>query len=67
MAIDISDSLETKHLYRFSGQLRGAGMSIANNIAEGSGSFSKKEFVQFLNIAKKSSFKNANILILIAK
>jgi len=42
-------------------------MSISNNIAEGSGSSSKKEFVQFLNIAKRSGFENANILILLAK
>lgn len=40
---------------------------ISNNIAEGSGSSSKKEFIQFLNIAKRSSFENANILILISK
>ena len=39
-------------------------MSISNNIAEGSGSNSKKEFRQFLNIARRSTFENANILIL---
>jgi four helix bundle protein len=32
---------------------------------EGSGSSSKKEFNQFLNIAKRSTFENANILILL--
>jgi len=56
-----------KHLYRFAEQLRGSGMSMSNNIAEGSGSSSKKEFIQFLNIAKRSAFENANILILISK
>jgi len=30
-----------------------------------SGSLSKKEFIQFLNIARKSTFENANILILL--
>jgi len=40
---------------------------MSNNIAEGSGSSSKKEFIQFLNIAKRSAFENANILILISK
>ena len=64
---DIADELEQKRLYRFAEQLRGAGMSISNNIAEGSGSSSKKEFVQFLNIARRSTFENANILILLAK
>jgi four helix bundle protein len=33
--------------------------------AEGSGSSSKKEFIQFLNIVRRSTFENANILILL--
>lgn len=32
---DIADELERKKLYRFAGQLRGAGMSMSNNIAKG--------------------------------
>jgi hypothetical protein len=35
---DIADGLENKKLFRFAEQLRGAGMSMSNNIAEGSGS-----------------------------
>jgi len=35
--------------------------------AEGSGSFSKKDFKQFLNIARNSTFENANILILLKR
>lgn len=62
---DIADDLEKRKLYRFAEQLRGAGMSISNNIAEGSGSSSKKEFIQFLNVARRSTFENANILILL--
>ena len=62
---DIADKLENKRLYRFAEQLRGAGMSMCNNISEGSGSTSKKEFIQFLNIARRSTFENANILILL--
>ena len=62
---DIADKLENKRLYRFAEQLRGAAMSMSNNIAEGSGSSSKKEFIQFLNIARRSTFENANILILL--
>jgi len=62
---DIADELEQKRLYRFADQLRGAGMSMSNNIAEGSGSSSKKEFIHFLNIARRSTFENANILILL--
>ena len=64
---DIADNLEERRLYRFAEQLRGAGMSMPNNIAEGSGSDSKKEFKRFLNIARRSTFENANILILISK
>jgi len=64
---DIADELEEKRLYRFADQLRGAGMSISNNIAEGSGSTSKKEFIRFLNIARRSTFENANILFLLRR
>jgi four helix bundle protein len=64
---DIAENLEKKRLYRFAEQLRGAAMSAPNNIAEGSGSSSKKEFIQFLNIARRSTYENANILILLEK
>ena len=47
--------------------IMGSGMSMSNNIAEGSGSSSKKEFRQFLNIARRSTFENANILILLQR
>jgi four helix bundle protein len=64
---DIADGLDQKRLYRFAEQLRGAGMSVSNNIAEGSGSSSKKEFKQFLNMARRSTYENANILFLLGK
>jgi four helix bundle protein len=64
---DIADELEKKKLYRFAEQLRGSGMSMSNNIAEGSGSSSRKEFIQFLNIARRSTFENANILIILKR
>ncbi|HEX9252502.1 MAG TPA: four helix bundle protein [Ignavibacteriaceae bacterium] len=62
---DIADTLEKNRLFRFSEQLRGAAMSMSNNIAEGSGSEWKKEFKNFLNIARRSAFENANILIIL--
>ncbi len=65
--LNIADDLEEKRLYKFAEQLRSAGMSMSNNIAEGSGSSSKKEFRQFLNIARRSTFENANILMLLKK
>jgi four helix bundle protein len=64
---DLADRLEQKRLYRFAEQLRAAGMSMSNNIAEGSGSSSKKEFNQYLNMARRSTFENANILILLRR
>ena len=64
---DIADHLDKKRLYRFAEQLRGAGMSMSNNIAEGSGSNSTKDFSHFLNIARRSTFENANILILLQR
>ena len=42
-------------------------MSISNNISEGSGSSSTKDFANFLNIAKRSTFENANIVILLRR
>lgn len=62
---DIADELEQIKLFRFADQLRGSGMSVSNNISEGSGSFSNAEFKQFLNIARRSAFENANILIIL--
>jgi four helix bundle protein len=64
---DIADNLEKKRFYRFEEQLRGAAMSAPNNIAESSGSSSKKEFIQFLNMARRSTYENANIIILLEK
>jgi four helix bundle protein len=61
---DIADVLENKKLYRFAEQLRGASLSITNNIAEGSGSESKNEFRLFLNYSRRSVFECANILIM---
>lgn len=61
---DIADELERKRLYRFADQLRGAGMSMSNNIAEGSDSRSNNVFIQYLEYARNSAFENANIAIL---
>jgi four helix bundle protein len=62
--LEIANEIEDKKLYRFAEQLRAAAMSITNNIAEGSGSFSDKEFAQFLNISRRSVFECVNILII---
>ena len=65
--LDIADDMEKRRLYRFAEQTRGASLSMSNNIAEGSGSSSNKEFANFLNIAKRSAFENANMVIVFEK
>ena len=67
MLFDIAIELDAKKLYRFAEQIRGAGISMPNNIAEGSGSTSKKEFIRFLNMARRSTFENANMVIIFAR
>lgn len=62
---DIAEILESKNKFRFAEQLNGAALSISNNIAEGSGSNSNKEFSRFLDYSHRSCFENANILILL--
>lgn len=64
--INIANILEERKLYRFAEQIRGAALSISNNIAEGSGSLSNKDFANFLNIARRSVFEDANMVIVFA-
>ncbi len=64
---DIADKMGNEKFYRFAEQLRGAALSISNNIAEGSGSFSDKDFANYLVIARKSVFECANMLIIFEK
>lgn len=62
---DIADALERKKLFRFADQARGVGLSITNNIAEGCGSTSSREFTRYLTIARSSVFEGANIAIVL--
>jgi four helix bundle protein len=62
---DIADELEQLKLYRYSEQMRGAVMSITNNIAEGSGSTSNADFANFLKFSRRSAFEVVNILIIL--
>src|SRR5437899_12000978 len=67
LAVDfhrIADGLDKRRLYRYAEQLRAVGLSLPNNIAEGSGSIHKQEFIQFLNIARRSLFVDASMLLL---
>jgi len=58
----LADKLDEQKKWKFAEQLRGAALSISNNIAEGSGSASDRDFANFLNIAKRSAFENANMM-----
>ena len=58
---DLADAFVDAKSYRVAEQLRAASLSISNNIAEGSGSFSSKDFANFLNISRRSVFEVANI------
>lgn len=58
---DLADAMSDAKSFRVAEQLRAASLSISNNIAEGSGSFSSKDFANFLNIARRSVFETANI------
>jgi four helix bundle protein len=64
---DIADELEDRRLFRFADQVRGAALSVSNNIAEGAGSTSDREFAQFLKIARRSVFENANMIVVFAQ
>ena len=58
---DLADLMGEAKSFRVAEQLRAASLSISNNIAEGSGSFSSKGIANFLNIARRSVFERANI------
>lgn len=66
--INISVEIQTdrKH-FRLIEQLEAASTSIAMNIAEGKGRYSKKEFIQFLYIARGSLFETITLLIIFHK
>ena len=59
----VAENLDKRKLFRYAEQLRAAGLSLSNNIAEGSGSIHPGEFKQFVNIARRSLFEDASMLL----
>ncbi|WP_410291388.1 four helix bundle protein [Desulfosarcina sp.] len=61
--IDTVDAVSTdrKH-YRLLAQIEAGSTSVAMNIAEGQGRFSKKEFAQYLYISRGSLYETITLL-----
>ncbi len=64
---EFAERVSLQKYFKFAEQLRSAGLSISNNIAEGSGSSSNKEFASFLNISRRSVFECANMMFVFEK
>lgn len=70
LAIDLhrlAEPMDRGGFHRYAEQLRSAGLSLPNNIAEGSGSVHDGEFRQYLNIARRSLFEDASMLLVFEK
>ena len=62
---DLSELLIESKMFSFAEQLRSAALSITNNIAEGSGSISSRDFCVFLNYSHRSAFECANMIFML--
>ncbi len=66
--INIAEQIETgRNHYRLIEQLESASTSISLNITEGKGRYSKKEFMQFLYIARGSLYEVVTLMIIFCK
>lgn len=64
---ELSTSFPKTEIYGLTSQIRRAAVSIASNIAEGTGRGSKREFRQFLKVARGSNCELQTQLIIAAK
>jgi len=56
------DIIDNRKRYRLLEQLESAATSVALNIAEGSGRYSRKEFVRFLYVARGSLYETVTLM-----
>lgn len=54
VVFDLAETFPRKYLYDLTSQLRRAALSVPTNIAEGCASFHSGEFLQFLNVSRRS-------------
>lgn len=64
---DTADGLPQKYQFSLGEQLRRAALSIANNIAEGTGRDNPNEARYFFGISKGSVYETVNILVIIGR
>ena len=67
LMIEVAEQLPQKYQYSFGDQLRRAGLSIPNNIAEGNGRKTDKDSNNFYSISKGSVYECINILVILSK
>ena len=60
----LTEQLRVNKRYSAADQMFRAFLSITNNIAEGAGSASSRDFANFLNISRRSIFECANMILL---
>ena len=60
----LTEQLRSIKRYSAADQLFRAFLSITNNIAEGAGSLSSRDFANFLNISRRSVFECASMILL---
>lgn len=63
--LNITEKIQvTRKHYRLIEQLESASTSVALNIAEGKGRYSRKEFIHFLYVARGSLYETVALLII---
>jgi len=64
---DLAETFPRKYLYDLTSQLRRAALSVPTNIAEGCASFHSGEFLQFLNISRRSLSETQYLLYFVSR